>query len=387
MKEAMKRKTGMEQETALKQEATTKQETTAKHKTVAEQETAMNRETAGRREEAGSREVPEPRKRVVEEMHLQSAQRFFQGSHRKRACHTMEELCFCWLQERKEAVKKSTYSGYSYCVKMHILPYFSHTALEELKGDCVLAFIEDLQHRQLADSTVRSVLVVFKAVMKFGVLSDLICREILVYCTVNCRRTESRVLNVQDSMEMKEYLLELNTIFSIGILLCRGTGIRVGELCGLKWEDVDLSAKTICIRRTVSRIQNPDRTAGQPKTVLYIRTPKSHTSRREIPIPQYLLDPLKQMKKEPQQYLLTGNEICTEPRNIQKKFKTVLKHCKMEDCNFHAMRHGFATACLEKGIDCKTVSSILGHASTRTTMDFYVHTSLRQKQYCIDAVD
>lgn len=72
---------------------------------------------------------------------------------------------------------------------------------------------------------------------------------------------------------------------------------------------------------------------------------------------------------------------------MQKKFKTILKHCEMPDCNFHAMRHGFATACLEKGIDCKTVSAILGHASTRTTMDIYVHTSLRQKQDCIDAID
>ena len=107
---------------------------------------------------------------------------------------------------------------------------------------------------------------------------------------------------------------------------------------------------------------------------------------REIPIPRYLVKCLQDMRKEESEFVLTGRDSCTEPRNVQKRLKTILKHCEMHDCNFHAMRHGFATACLEKGIDCKTVSSILGHASTRTTMDIYVHTSLQQKQNCIDAI-
>ncbi len=328
-----------------------------------------------------------PVKNILEEMSAQSARRYQYDSCCHVSCHTMGDLCSCWLQNRKKSIKRSTYSGYSYCVKTHILPYFADIELENLEKSSVVAFIGNIRQKKLADTTVHSVLGVFKAVIKFGVHSNLICPEILAYCTVNCRRTESRVLRVQDSMEMKEYLLEQNTIFSIGILLCRGTGIRIGELCGLKWEDVNFSTKTICIKRTISRIPNPDRTLGQPRTILYIRTPKSHTSLREIPIPQYLLSHLENMREEPHKYLLTGTEICTEPRNIQKKFKTVLKHCRMQDCNFHAMRHGFATACLEKGIDCKTVSSILGHASIRTTMDFYLHTSMRQKQNCIDAVE
>ena len=141
------------------------------------------------------------------------------------------------------------------------------------------------------------------------------------------------------------------------------------------------------IKRTVSRIPNPDTSAGQPRTILYIRTPKSHTSSREIPIPGYLINALKRLRKGDDLYVLTGRSTCTEPRNVQKRFKTILKRCEMEDCNFHAMRHGFATACLENGVDCKTVSAILGHASIRTTMDFYVHTSMRQKKDCIDGID
>lgn len=326
-------------------------------------------------------------KTVLEEMDMRYVQRYQYGDKRRISCDTVKDLALTWLQERYGTIKKSTYYGYQYCVKMHILPDLGTLPLKELNGEAVLAFIEKLQQKGLANSTVHSVSIVFKAIMKYGIQTNLVGREILVYCSVSSRRAESRVLTVQESIGMKDYLLEKDTIFSIAVLLCRGTGIRIGELCGLKWGDIDFISNTIAIRRTISRIPNPDTSEGQPRTILYIRTPKSHTSMREIPIPCYLVEPLQKMRREKNQYVLTGREICTEPRNVQKKFKTILKHCDMQDCNFHALRHGFATACLEKGIDCKTVSSILGHASTRTTMDFYVHTSMRQKQDCIDAVN
>lgn len=326
-------------------------------------------------------------KAVLEEMDMRYAQHHSHGDRHNQLYGTMEELFMAWLMEKYGTIKKSTYANYAYCVKMHIIPLIGPMPLRELSGGAVLSFIEQIQLRELADSTLRLILTTFKTVMKYGIQKELIGREILVYCSVNCRRTESRVLTVHESTKMKDYLLEKDTIFSLAILLCRGTGIRIGELCGLKWEDIDFVAKTIRINRTISRIPNPDQSDGQPRTVLYIRTPKSHTSIREIPIPGYLIKPLNAMQKDKNLYVLTGKETCTEPRNVQKKFKTVLKHCDMKDCNFHAMRHGFATACLEQSIDCKTVSSILGHASTRTTMDFYVHTSLRQKMDCIDAIN
>ncbi len=302
-------------------------------------------------------------------------------------CGTLKDLSAGWLQDRQEAVKKSTFSTYSYCVKVHILPLAGDMPLAELDGEAVMAFVQKIQEKELADTTTRSILVVFKFIIKYGIRSGLIGREILEYCHASCRRTESRVLAIQDSAKMKEYLLRKRTIFPLAILLCRGTGIRIGELCGLKWGDIDFEACTFNIKRTVSRLPNPDTSAGQPRTILYIRTPKSHTSSREIPIPGYLINALKRLRKGDDLYVLTGRSTCTEPRNVQKRFKTILKRCEMEDCNFHAMRHGFATACLENGVDCKTVSAILGHASIRTTMDFYVHTSMRQKKDCIDGID
>lgn len=326
-------------------------------------------------------------KAVLEEMGPLPSQPLPCAAENNIPGNTMEKLCADWLAERHGTIKRSTWSGYHYCVRKYILPFFGSMCPAELDENTILAFVENIRGRGLAGSTVHSALITFKTIIKFGVQTELVPRELLGCCSINWHRPESKVLTVQDSNRMKDYLLEKNTVFSLGILLCRGTGMRIGELCGLKWEDIDFSTNTIRIKRTISRISNPDTSPGQPRTILYIRTPKSHSSAREIPIPQYLIAPLAEMKTAKNRYLLTGQETCTEPRNVQKKFKTILKHCHMQDCNFHAMRHGFATACLEKGIDCKTVSSILGHASTRTTMDFYVHTSMRQKKSCIDSIE
>lgn len=333
------------------------------------------------------RKTTRPEKIILEETGFRSTQYSFYNNCNSMFCKTMKDLCSSWLQKCNDTVKKSTYSGYSYCVNTHILPFLGDVPLAGLDGTVIAAFIDKMKEKGLADTTVHSVLAAFKLILKYAIRLKLLDSRLLEYCSVSCRRPESRVLTLQESNRMKEYLLEENTIFSIAILLCRSTGIRLGELCGLKWGDIDFSANTFRIRRTISRVTNPHASGNEPKTMIYIRPPKSCTSTREIPIPHYLIEPLKKMRKDTELYLLTGRTTCTEPRNIQKKFKTVLKRCAIEDCNFHAMRHGFATACLEKGVDCKTVSSILGHASTRTTMDFYVHTSLRQKADCINSID
>lgn len=326
-------------------------------------------------------------KMVLEEMELYPKQRSLIGKYAFVSCDTVGDLSGSWLQDRQCVVKKSTYSAYSYCVKAHIMPFWGNISISALDRDKILSFMDQIRGKGLADTTIHFIFMIFKFILKYGIHHKLVKEEAMAYCSATCHRTESKVLTVQDSIRMKDYLLEQNTIFSVAILLCRGTGIRIGELCGLRWEDIDFVTNTFSIKRTVSRIPNPDISEGQPKTILYIRTPKSHTSSRVIPIPEYLIDSLRRMRKSDGLYLLTGRNTCTEPRNVQKKFKTILRHCEMQDCNFHAMRHGFATACLENGIDCKTVSSILGHASTRTTMDFYLHTSMRQKKNCINAID
>ena len=143
------------------------------------------------------------------------------------SCRTLEDLTSSWLQERQNTVKKSTLSTYRYCADVHILPLVGGVPLTELGEETVITFVRQIQDKELADTTTRSILVVFKFMIKYGIRNGLISREILDYCHASCHRTESRVLAVQDSAKMKEYLMRRRTIFALAILLCRGTGIRI----------------------------------------------------------------------------------------------------------------------------------------------------------------
>lgn len=326
------------------------------------------------------------KKAVLIENNVQSLRRPFET--KKYAEHnytTMAELADGWLSIQQGQIKQSTYSNYHYHVYRHIIPALGNYLLADLCGEQIIEFVTDM-HQNLSANTIKVILTTLKMVLKYGCKMELTDKKLLDYCYIYHHHAESRMLSQNDSMSMKKYLLQKTDAFSAGILLCRSTGIRVGELCGLKWGDINFSNDTFLVKRTVSRITNPNPAEGQPKTLLYIRSPKSFTSIREIPIPQYLIPRLWELRKSDECFVLTGTEHCTEPRNVQKRFKTILRHCEMQDCNFHALRHGFASACFENGNDCKTVSTILGHSSTKITMDIYIHTSLNQKKNCINSL-
>ena len=175
-----------------------------------------------------------------------------------------------------------------------------------------------------------------------------------------------------------EYLsLNLNH-YNIGILLCLFTGIRIGELCALRWEDISISERTIYIHQTMQRIQRKN---DDKKTIIHISTPKSQCSIRTIPIPDNLIEMIIQFSTLQSGYFLTENDSkFVEPRTLQNHFKKVLREIDITDKNFHSLRHTFATRCVELGFDVKSLSEILGHASVNITMNRYVHPSLELKR-------
>lgn len=250
-----------------------------------------------------------------------------------------EEMCENWLIQQKAKIKKSTYANYCYLIRKLIEPELGEIDVMKLKKAYLEQLVLDLQEREYADSTIYSALRVLKTILRKHAVQNDNYEEMIHHCYLTVHRLESKVL------------LE--------------TGIFE-------------------IKRTVSRIQNDNYREGLPKTMLYIRTPKSFSSIRTIPIPDFLENCLKEKRKPEDCYFLTGTTRCTEPRNVQKHFKTILKHCNLSDYNFHSLRHGFASSCLESGVECKTVSSILGHSSTQITMDLYVHATLKQKAKCVN---
>ena len=162
-------------------------------------------------------------------------------------------------------------------------------------------------------------------------------------------------------------------------MICLYTGLRVGEICALKWGDVNFEEKTIYVHQTMQRLQCME--SGERKTQILISNPKSDSSVRWIPIPDSLFNLICQYKFPENAYFLTGtSKQYIEPRNMQNKFKKAIKECNIENANFHALRHTFATRCIELGFDIKSLSEILGHSNVNITLNRYVHPSMELKQ-------
>ena len=167
----------------------------------------------------------------------------------------------------------------------------------------------------------------------------------------------------------------------VGVLLTAYTGLRLGELCGLQWQDVDVGAGLLHIQRTVERIAQ---IGGG--TCLTVQPPKTENSERWIPIPKEMLRMLKPETKQPDSYLLTGGEIVPDPRAMQYRYKVLLERCGVRYRNFHCLRHSYATRCVERGVDVKSVSELLGHADVRTTLRLYVHSSMDYKRRAVEGI-
>ena len=154
------------------------------------------------------------------------------------------------------------------------------------------------------------------------------------------------------------------------------TGLRIGELCALKWADIDLEKRILTVSKTLQRIQIK---GGSTKTKLILTEPKSETSKRSIPIPECLIEFLRKFQGDPEQFVLSGRAKPIEPRTMQYRFTTILKNGDLPSVHFHALRHMFPSNCVRLGFDIKSLSEILGHSGVEITLNRYVHSSFEQK--------
>lgn len=165
-----------------------------------------------------------------------------------------------------------------------------------------------------------------------------------------------------------------------GIYLSLRTGMRIGEVCALKWSDISFHTGTISISRTVQRLKATD-TQSQPKTGLFIGPPKSDSSLRVIPLmPDMAALCARFYPGTPESFVLTGTNQCMEPRKLQRRLKKYIDACGLKEVHFHTLRHTFATRCIEVGFDVKTLSEILGHSNIGVTLNQYVHPNMELKR-------
>ena len=187
----------------------------------------------------------------------------------------------------------------------------------------------------------------------------------------------------KEQSELFAVLYQERDVFKTAILLCLYTGLRLGELCALKWEDIDMENQLIAVRRTVQRLYVE---GHMTKTVLLETAPKSASSRREIPLPSAVFALLKALQEENKKEYVFGGDKPVEPRTMQNHFKRILKKAGLSDKNFHTLRHTFSTNCIEGGTDVKSLSELLGHSDVQITLNRYVHPSMDTKRRHLDAL-
>lgn len=284
-------------------------------------------------------------------------------------------------------VKPSTYGNYYSCVRYYVIPFFKRPGNECLTELSVAQFTMSINnYSTLSEAYKRKILTIFKTALKEIVKGwptySAIMKVVKLPKTEN---TEVQVFSINEQRQIENAVSHSEDTRALGILLPFYTGIRLGELCALKWSDIDYEAGTMSVTKTVTRVKNMQ--GGESKTKLLVGTPKSQKSMRKIPLPAFLLDIYKKCSDkctDENCYLTSGTNAPTDPRVYQKLYKKVLKEACVKERKFHAIRHTFATRALELGVDIKTLSEILGHANVSITLNIYAHSLMEQKKIAMD---
>lgn len=286
-----------------------------------------------------------------------------------------------WLSAVRPTVKESTYTRYYRHVYAYLLPHFTGKSLASLPRSLTQTLLTagGVNGSPLSPKTVTDILSVLRAILHFGCVNGFACPppEAIVY--PKRQKKKVSILPEETRRRIETYLWNADESVAFGILLTLYTGLRIGELCGLRWEDVDLNNNTIEVRRTVERIA--DLSGSEQKTKVVIAPPKTDNARRIIPLPVALAEHLRHHTGAGAHYLLTDTDKPTEPRVFYRRYQAFLRRIGVaEHYTFHALRHTFATRCVECGFDTKSLSEILGHANVNTTLSLYVHPTLEQKR-------
>lgn len=314
------------------------------------------------------------------------------GNSAEKTCDkTFKVLCCEWLASAKLRVKHSSYCCYEKLINKHIIPYFEDISYGEL-GTPIINKFSDYMLKcgkvngfgGLSAKSVHDILVVMRSIAKYAEREYGYRNPMRNISMPKSESKEAKVFNKDERGKLQSYLQCNLTESNLGILLTMYSGLRIGELCALTWSDIDFESGVVRVSKALQRV--PDK-SGKGRTTIAITSPKSKTSVRDIPLPSFVLDILRQNRHFNGNFILSGTNKPVEPRTMQNRFKAVLKDCGVRNANFHLLRHTYATACIESGFDAKTVSELLGHSSVNITLNRYVHSSMEMKKKCVDKLN
>lgn len=301
---------------------------------------------------------------------------------------TFGEALFLWLENNKVKQKTQTYSKYLHLINTQIKPSIGHIKLSKINYVIINQYVSEkstsgnlITNAGLSPSYIQTICFIIESTIRFCVENNLCSPVSGKIIRPTKQRKNIKILSFEEQKLLESSLLNNINETKIGILLSLYAGLRVGEVCGLKWENIDLENGIISIDSSVERIKNVNKENCSSKTVLILTDTKSETSNRTIPISKVLQKILLKNKQNNNRFVIEGkSHPYADPRTLQYAFKKCLKECDLPEVNYHALRHTFATRCVEAGVDIKSLSEILGHSNVNITLNTYVHSSLEQKK-------
>lgn len=292
-----------------------------------------------------------------------------------------DEVADEWLEYKKNIVKESTYYNYVINIEKHLKPYFKNIKMENIANynDLILQLSE-----KKSAKTVRDIITILKAILNYYE-EEYSCKlKIKKVSTPKQEKNRIKNLTKKEKNKLEKYCLKINSLKALGIIISLNTGLRVGEICALKWENINLEERNIYVKKTIQRVYNKN----THSTKVIIDKPKTESSTRVIPINTKLYEILKPLSKiyKKSNFVLSGTNEYVEPRSYQYTFKVILKESKLKPYKFHCLRHTFATECIEVGMDIKSLSEILGHTDISITLRVYIHSSDKQKKKYLEKI-
>ena len=301
-----------------------------------------------------------------------------------------EELAWQWLASVSLGLKESTLAHYHYTLQRYLLPVFGRWQVKSFSEQSLeLGMLQvitpaDHRHRALGTSSARECLTMLRRICKYAAHLRLIRPMEICVCLPQNRSSKVQPLSKEEQSNVESFVYKAPTARKVGLLLAMQLGLRIGEVCGLQWGDFDLNAGTLMIQRTVSRISTRD---GHTKVV--IQSPKTKSSRREIPLSHDLVPLLRKLRGNaaPEVWFLSGHaKKPVEPRCYRKSIQIYLRQAAVRKVHPHLLRHTFATTCLQAGCDIKTLSELLGHVNPNITLQRYVHSNLGRMRKELDRI-
>lgn len=308
--------------------------------------------------------------------HLDRIQQTFQGK--------LADWLHYWLEYTvKRKVKVSTHTVYLGRVKKHIIPFLGNKKMTKLDTRDINEFIQYLQIQRLSAATIRGIITVLKYALSQA------CKEnyLMVNPCENVSLPKVTTTNIHALSVEQQQILERHALQDAEcspVILSLYTGMRIGEISGLKWSDIDFEHNVIHVQRTLLRIGCEGEKA---RTTLILSSPKTDSSKRSIPLAENLKEYLLEHKKNAlSEFVISCKNSFAEPRVINYRFKKIAEKSGLS-IHFHVLRHTFATRCVEQGVDIASLSKLLGHSSIKMTLDTYTDSLWENRQTAIAVID